>query len=57
MEVFDEKKSDIFALGQSIFFIVFKMYPRLKKIPNEECELYREIMKQDVDAFLAKIEK
>ena len=43
-KIFDEKKTDIFAMGQSIIMCVFKTDPRINNKPDDRCPFYKHVI-------------
>ena len=53
----DELKSDIFALGQTLYVIAYGNFPKRFLKPSEKCEIYRHIISQDVASFRESVAK
>ncbi|KRX01305.1 Protein kinase-like domain [Pseudocohnilembus persalinus] len=52
---FDEKKNDIFSLGQTAFMCITKKYPKTYQIPSEQCPIYKSIMQNDLLGFYEQV--
>lgn len=54
-KLFDLKKADIYALGMSLFVLIFGEFPKKNPSPSPRDPIYRYIMSRDFDKFYSCI--